>query len=50
MPAEARASLEHDMLAAAPEIRAYFAITEYEGHVASWGIDILVVRATKPAG
>jgi ubiquinone/menaquinone biosynthesis C-methylase UbiE len=50
MPAEARVSLEHDMLAAAPEIRAYFAITEHEGHVATWGIDILVVRASKPAG
>jgi hypothetical protein len=50
MPAEARARLEHDMLAAAPTIRAYFAIAEHEGQVATWGIDILVVRATKPAG
>jgi ubiquinone/menaquinone biosynthesis C-methylase UbiE len=48
MPAEARASLEHDMLAAAPAIRAYFAITEHEGHLATWGLDILVVRATMP--
>src|SRR5262249_55204564 len=50
MPSEARASLEHDMLAAAPAIREYFAIAEQEGHVTSWGIDILVVRAIKPAG
>jgi hypothetical protein len=50
MPEEARARLEHDMLAAPPTIRAYFAITEHEGHVATWGIDILVVRATKPTG
>ncbi len=49
-PAEARASLERDMLAAPPAIRAYFAITEAEGHVATWGCDLLIVRATKPAG
>jgi ubiquinone/menaquinone biosynthesis C-methylase UbiE len=50
MPAEARARLERDMLAAPPAIRAYFAITEREGHVATWDLDLLVVRATKPAG
>jgi ubiquinone/menaquinone biosynthesis C-methylase UbiE len=50
MPAEARARLEHDMLAAAPQIREYFAITQQDGHVATWGLDILVVRASKPAG
>jgi ubiquinone/menaquinone biosynthesis C-methylase UbiE len=49
MPDEARASLERDMLAAPPAIRAYFAITEHEGRVASWGLDMLVLRATKPA-
>jgi SAM-dependent methyltransferase len=48
MPAEACESLERDMLAAPPAIRAYFAITEQEGHVASWGLDLLVLRATKP--
>jgi ubiquinone/menaquinone biosynthesis C-methylase UbiE len=47
MLAEARASLELDMLGAAPAIRAYFAITEHEGHVATWGIDILIALATK---
>jgi ubiquinone/menaquinone biosynthesis C-methylase UbiE len=50
MPEESRASLEQDMLAAEPAIHAYFAISEHEGHVATWGIDILVVLATKPAG
>jgi SAM-dependent methyltransferase len=49
MPGEARASLERDMLAAAPDIRAYFAIMEHEGHVASWGLDMLILRATKLA-
>jgi ubiquinone/menaquinone biosynthesis C-methylase UbiE len=48
MAAEARASLERDMLAAPPAIRAYFAITQQEGNVASWGLDMLIVRATKP--
>jgi ubiquinone/menaquinone biosynthesis C-methylase UbiE len=50
MPPESRASLERDMLAAPVAIRAYFAITEQEGHVASWGLDMLIVRATRPAG
>jgi ubiquinone/menaquinone biosynthesis C-methylase UbiE len=50
MPAEARATLERDMLSAPPAIRAYFAITERGGHVATWGIDLLIVQATKPAG
>jgi hypothetical protein len=38
------------MLAAPVAIRTYFAITEQEGHVASWGLDTLIARATKPAG
>jgi ubiquinone/menaquinone biosynthesis C-methylase UbiE len=48
MPDAARLELEHDMLAAAPEVRAYFAITAREGSVASWISDVLIARAERP--
>jgi ubiquinone/menaquinone biosynthesis C-methylase UbiE len=50
MLAEARATLERDMLAAPPATRAYFAIAESDGHVATWSSDLLILRAIKPAG
>jgi hypothetical protein len=50
MPAQECVALEHDMLAAPPALRAYFAIAEREGHVVTWSCDLLVLLATKPAG
>jgi SAM-dependent methyltransferase len=49
MPAQACAALEHDMVAAPSEIRAYFAITERTGHVLTWSCDLLILRAIKRA-
>jgi SAM-dependent methyltransferase len=50
MTAEARAALERDMLAAPLATREYFSIVERDGHVATWGSDLLILRAVKPAG
>ncbi|HEX5158258.1 MAG TPA: methyltransferase domain-containing protein [Ktedonobacterales bacterium] len=48
MPADERAKLEADILAASPEARAYFAVTESDGHLISWSADFLIARAVKP--
>ncbi len=49
MPADERAKLEADILAASPEAREYFAVTEAVGHLVSWSADFLIARAVKPA-
>jgi ubiquinone/menaquinone biosynthesis C-methylase UbiE len=48
MPADDRAKLEADILAASPEAREYFAVTETDGHLVSWSADFLIARAAKP--
>lgn len=47
MPAEARAALEGDMLAAPAPVREHFQIVARDGHVESWSSDFLIARATK---
>ncbi|HEU4781962.1 MAG TPA: methyltransferase domain-containing protein [Ktedonobacterales bacterium] len=47
MPADERAKLEADILAASPEAREYFAVTETDGHLVSWSADFLIARAIK---
>ncbi len=49
MPDVERAALEHDMLAAAEDVRAYFEIREEAGRVVSWTTDYLILRAEKGA-
>lgn len=49
MPADERAALERDVLAAPPAVHAHFAIAVREGRVVSWASDFLIVRAVKPA-
>jgi ubiquinone/menaquinone biosynthesis C-methylase UbiE/catechol 2,3-dioxygenase-like lactoylglutathione lyase family enzyme len=48
MPADERAKLEADILAASPMAREYFAVTETDGHLVSWSADFLIARAVKP--
>lgn len=48
MPAEERARLEADILAASPDARAYFEITVVNGRVVSWSAEYLITRAVKP--
>jgi hypothetical protein len=48
MPADERAKLEADILAAPPEAREYFAVTEIDGHLVRWSADFLIARAVKP--
>src|SRR5690348_8965010 len=48
MPADERAKLEADILAASPAAREYFAVTETDGHLVSWSADFLIARAVKP--
>jgi ubiquinone/menaquinone biosynthesis C-methylase UbiE/catechol 2,3-dioxygenase-like lactoylglutathione lyase family enzyme len=48
MPADERANLEADILAAPAAARAFFAVTESDGHLVSWSADFLIVRAVKP--
>jgi ubiquinone/menaquinone biosynthesis C-methylase UbiE/catechol 2,3-dioxygenase-like lactoylglutathione lyase family enzyme len=47
MPEDERAKLEADILAASPEARAYFAVTEVNGRLVSWSADFLIARAIK---
>ncbi len=47
MPADERAKLEADILAAPAEARAYFAVTESDGRLVSWSADFLIARAVK---
>jgi len=47
MPADERAKLEADILAASSEARAYFAVTKADGHLVSWSADFLIARAVK---
>jgi ubiquinone/menaquinone biosynthesis C-methylase UbiE len=48
MPADERAALEAEMLAAPAEVREYFAIVERARRVVSWSADFLIALATKP--
>ena len=48
MPADERAKLEADILAAPQAARTYFAVTEADGHLVSWSADFLIARAVKP--
>lgn len=47
MPREARDALERDILAAPPEARAHFAVTERDGRLLSWAADYLICRAVQ---
>jgi SAM-dependent methyltransferase/catechol 2,3-dioxygenase-like lactoylglutathione lyase family enzyme len=47
MPAEARAALEVDMLAAPEPARAYFDVVERAGHVERWTMEYVIVRAER---
>ena len=49
MPADARARLEAEMLAASPAAQAYYEIEAADGHVLRWSTDFLIARAAKPA-
>jgi ubiquinone/menaquinone biosynthesis C-methylase UbiE/catechol 2,3-dioxygenase-like lactoylglutathione lyase family enzyme len=49
MPADERAKLEADILAASPAAREYFAVTETDGRLVSWSADFLIARAVKAA-
>ncbi len=47
MPADARAALEADMLAAPERARAYFGVVERAGHVERWAMEYVILRAEK---
>lgn len=49
MPAEARASLEADMVAAPASVREAFAVVVADGRVQSWSSDFILLRAEKEA-
>jgi ubiquinone/menaquinone biosynthesis C-methylase UbiE len=49
MPAEARASLEADMVAAPASAREAFAVVVADGRVQSWSSDFMLLRAQKEA-
>ncbi|HEX9037420.1 MAG TPA: methyltransferase domain-containing protein [Ktedonobacterales bacterium] len=47
MAPAARAALEADMLAAPQATRDYFAVIERDGHVASWTMEYVIIRAER---
>ena len=49
MPADARAQLEAEMLAAPPAAQAHYEIEAADGHILRWSTDFLIARAVKPA-
>lgn len=47
MPADARAQLEAEMLAAPPAAQAHYEIEAADGHILRWSTDFLIARAVK---